>query len=125
MNVKFRTTIPGDLKEVDQIHIIYITRGARSGILAELIPGIRSRASVAPSFCTSAYLQGNPWSLGTEIYVLVPGGFAGKCGLIMTRKLSITSIQKLSIRFLIGPARIPRCYPMVGASCSRTKIDNF
>jgi len=26
-----------------------------------------------------------------------------------------------SIRFLIGPARIPGCYPMVGASCSRTK----
>jgi hypothetical protein len=37
------------------------------------------------------YLKGNPWPLGTEIYVLVPVGFTGKCGLIMSRKLSITS----------------------------------
>ena len=89
--------------------------------MAELILGMRSRASLAPRFCTSVYLKGNPWPLGTEIYVLVPDGFAGKCGLIMGRKLSITSIQKLSIRFLIGPARIPGCYPMVGVSSSRTK----
>ncbi len=89
--------------------------------MAELILGMRSRASLAPRFCTSVYLKGNPWPLGTEIYVLVLGGFAGKSGLIMARKLSITSIQKLSIRFLIGPTRIPGCYPMVGASCSRTK----
>ncbi len=79
--------------------------------MAELILGIRSRASLAPRFCTSIYLKGNPGPLGTEIYVLVPGGFAGKCGLIMARKLSITSIQKLSIRFLIGPAPFPGVIP--------------
>ena len=72
VNVKFRSTIPCELKEVDQIHIIYITRGARSGILAELIPGMRSWASLAPRFCTSAYLEGNPWPLGTNWYRAVP-----------------------------------------------------
>ena len=57
-----------------------LTRGARSGILAELILGMRSRASLAPRFCTSVYLKGNPWPLGTEIYVLVPGGSLGSVG---------------------------------------------
>ena len=55
--------------------------------MAELTVGMRSRASLAPRFCTSVYFKGNPWPLGTEIYVLVLGGFAGKCGLIMARKI--------------------------------------
>ena len=79
--------------------------------MAELILGIRSRASLAPRFCTSVYLKGNPCPLGTEIYVLVPGGFAGKCGLIMARKLSITSIQKLSIRFSSARPESPGAIP--------------
>ena len=72
------------------MHIIYITRGARSGILAELIPGMRSWASLAPRFCTSAYLEGNPWPLGTTWYRAVSPGSAG---LLWLRKLLITSLR--------------------------------
>ena len=67
-------------RPVDRFTCYILTRGARSGILAELILGMRSRASLAPRFCTSVYLKGNPWPLGTEIYVLVLGGSLGSAG---------------------------------------------
>jgi hypothetical protein len=65
---------------VDRFTCYILTRGVGSGILAEFILGMLSRASLEPRFCTSVYLKGDPWPLGTEIYVLVLGGSLGSVG---------------------------------------------
>ena len=97
-------------------YMLYITRGARSGVLAELTPGMRSWASLAPRLCTSAYFKGNPWPPGTS----GTGRFPWDSGLNMAKEIIDKIPREIIDKFPQQPGSQSQVLSHGGGLCLRT-----